>query len=98
VVCRLTGGEKWDEGEKGKRRVVCRLTGGEKWDCSVFHGVVDVEIGLIDVRKGECGGKLRLPRDLEGVREAYLVCEYEAVGAEGGRCGLQKAMCMLSPC
>jgi hypothetical protein len=44
-------------------------------------------------------GRLRLPCDLEGVREAYLVCEYDAVDKDRkGLCCVTREIGGLNVC
>lgn len=53
----------------------------EKENCccsNIFHGIVDVEIGPLGMRSEGAVCKLRLPIWLQGVKEAWLVCEYAA--------------------
>lgn len=78
------------EHEKGWTKGCCNE--GKRCCCAtVFHGVVDVCIGpLLEGRRerDEGSGKLKLPCELRGVRECWLVCEYVGLEREerGGLC------------
>src|SRR5204862_1599510 len=66
------------DGEEGWTKGCCEEKGKRCCSGTVFHGILeDVDIGPLEVRPRESVGRasvgrLRLPRDLEGVKEAYL--------------------------
>jgi hypothetical protein len=70
--------------------VVCRSDADSPL---LYHGVLDVSFGPLRGHMPEPVGKLRLPHDLEAVRNAYLLCEYVAscCGAEG-KSGIRKVV------
>jgi hypothetical protein len=84
------GEENWTKG--------CNHAKGKRCCCAtVFHGIVDVHIGPLDLRAREIArpsvDKLRLPSGLDGITEAYLICEYAALekGEKGLCCGNERS-------
>jgi hypothetical protein len=62
--------------EHAKKEIICRSSLDSPL---VYHGILDVSWGPLRGHMPELVGKLRLPNGLEGVRNAYMLCHYEAL-------------------